>query len=610
MIAGWTYMIERNARRLTANVVVVCMLLMGSPLFVHSSFGQTVEGVNIEFLNPSSFSLADGIGILVSDKRPMSPDEGDTTYRLSAWVNALPPNPAVEFEILKAGISLLTLDEVTLVGSDTFEADWDIPNNLTEGTYTIRATVASGGVGIDTASQDVVINRLAERVEMTYPDSRGSTPESASFGTYAPLANSLPEGGATRGLPIGNIDGRNTGETPGNGASRVRAFYTVSPPGSRPEWISCGTETAPGDPLLGSAANNGVRCTLQAAEHQTFITAVALLANSSNQGFDTRLNGAGDATRVLNAYAQVPSSLSITDGENGRVNANADDSFSCWSVSSLLVDQYAREIAGANLDVHATGPADSLKFGRGLIDDSGQVPDRGGHATEPGFDCFGESDETEPDDQGEHQVIGGPDIKHLETVAGGTSDTGAWSFAIHVPAGAPSPTRATSYFSIWADEADDGSSANDDVFATGELCAAGMVGWGRAPEAPTPGTVPLLGCEPLGPAPEPEPEPEPRPTKDKISLRASDNAIFRGSRVVFSGRVSTVDAGCSSQRRVVLRSRKSGGAFRDRVETISASNGRWTLTRRVYRTRDWRVVARATDDCAALRSRVVRVTIV
>ena len=610
MIAGLTYRIHSSARRVISTVALTCMLLFSLPLFVQDSYGQSVGAVNIEFLNPSSFSLADGIGILVSDKRPVSPDEGDTTYRLSAWVNALPPEPAVEFEILKAGISLLTLDEVTMVGGDTFETDWDIPNNLTEGTYTVRATVASGGVGVDSVSQDVIINRVAERVEMTYPDSRGETPQSASFGTYSPLANSLSEGGATRGLPIGNIDGRNTGSTPGNGASRVRAFYTVSPPGSKPEWISCGTETAGGDALLGTAANNGVRCTLQEASHQTFVTAVALVANSSNNGFDTRLNGAGDATRVLNAYAQVPTALSITDGESGRIDENADGSFSCWSVTSLLVDQYGREVSGANLDVHASGPADSLKFGRGLIDDDGQVPDRGSHATEPGFDCFGESEDTEPDLQGEHQVIGGPDIKHLETVPSGTSDTGSWSFAIHVPTGAPTTTRATSYFSVWVDEMDDGSSANDDAFSTGELCAAGLVGWGRAPEAPEPGSVPLLACEPTPPDTEPEPEPEPRPTEDRLSLKVSDNAVFRGSRVVFSGRVATVDADCTPQRQVVLKSRKTGGVFRERVETIASTNGRWSLTRKIYKTRDWRVVAPASGDCERLRSKIVKVTVV
>ena len=131
------------------------------------------------------------------------------------------------------------------------------------------------------------------------------------------------EGGES-GLPVGNIDGRNTGSTPGNGASRVRAFYTVSSPGSKPDWIACGTETAPGDSLLRSAANNGVRCTLQYASHQTQITAVALVANNSQDEFDTRLNGAGDATRVLDAYAQLPGALTITEGETGQVDGKTD----------------------------------------------------------------------------------------------------------------------------------------------------------------------------------------------------------------------------------------------------------------------------------------------
>lgn len=597
-----------NLKRVSAGMLAACILLTIVPALTGRSLAQT-SAVNIEFLNPSSFSLADGVGILVSDKQPVSPDEGDTTYRLSAWVSALPPDPAVEFEILKAGVSLLTLDEITPIGTDTFEADWDIPNNLAEGTYTIRATVASGGVGIDTASQEVVINRVAERVEMTYPDSRADSAQPSSFGTYTPLGTALQDGIGARGLPVGNVDGVNTGNAPGSGASRVRAFYTVSPPGSKPDWIVCGTETAPGDALLGSAANNGVRCTLREAAHQTLVTAVALVANSSNGGFDARLNGAGDATRVLSPYAQFPSELSFVEGETGRVDSGPEG-YSCWSASVFLADQFGREITGANLDVHATGPTDALKFGRGFIDDSGQVPDRNNHASEPGFDCFGGSDDTEPEDQGEHQVIGGPDVKHIETVSSGTSDAGAWAFALHVPAGAPSPTRGTSYFSVWADEADDGSAVNDDAFATGELCVAGSVGWDRAPEAFESGSLPLFGCEPaIEPDPEPEPEPEPEPTQNKVTLRSSDSSVFRGSRVTFSGRVQTIDAACSPQRKVVLKSRKGDGRFRNRVDMITTSEGRWTLARRMYRTRDWRLVAPATDECERLRSRIVRVTV-
>ena len=64
---------------------------------VRSFYRMGVRGIQLTH-NERNY-LADGIGILVSDKRPVSPDEGDTTYRLSAWVNVLPPDPAVEFEI-------------------------------------------------------------------------------------------------------------------------------------------------------------------------------------------------------------------------------------------------------------------------------------------------------------------------------------------------------------------------------------------------------------------------------------------------------------------------------------------------------------------------------
>src|SRR5688572_23009177 len=87
-------------------VVLFCMTLMTASLAItpRSVIAQEVD-TTIAFLNPSSFA-ATPAGIIVSDRQPMRPETGDETYRLSAWVHQPPVNPAVEFELLRSGISL------------------------------------------------------------------------------------------------------------------------------------------------------------------------------------------------------------------------------------------------------------------------------------------------------------------------------------------------------------------------------------------------------------------------------------------------------------------------------------------------------------------------
>ena len=610
--------------------VVTPVALLAFPTNVQVSSAQ-INDAAIAFLNPSGYAPQEGVGIIVSDLPPSSPEQGDETYRLSAWISNPPPDPAVEFELLNNGVSLLTIDASKTVGADTFEADWDIPDTLPDGPYTMRATIASAGIGVDSVDQNIVIQRLADRAEITIPDNRGSGSDPVGqWGTYAPLAVQT-DGSGGRREPIGNIDGLNTGQAPGAGASRVMAFYSIATPGSKPDWIKCGSQGAPGAAIITSAANDGVRCTLQSHNHQTSVSAVALAANNANGQDNPELNQAGDATRVTNAYAQVPTLLEIVEGKQGQVEESPGGGFECYSVVVSLADQEGREINGANLDVHALGPNDGLRFDTGVFQTyGGIVPDRREHSTERGYDCLSRNDE-EVSDQAEHQVIAGPDIKHIESDAFGSEDDGTWGFDLFVPASGPSAERHTTFYSLWVDEQDDGTLVNDDLFASGELCTAGLVGWGATAQAYGGGPSGSLACEPPPPCPTPSPstnaaaagsqtgtcpggeDPEPPPpsaAKSRLSIDAARTTVRRNARLRFSGRIRSDEEACLGGRRVALQSRRGDRRFKTRNLILTDEDGSWSMRRRITKTSDWRArVGKVPNTCTGARSKVVRVKV-
>ena len=531
----------------------------------------------------------------------------------------------------------MTMDDTVMVGNDTFEVDWAIPDTLPDGMYTLRATLASAGLGITSVDQEVTINRLAERVEITDPVTRSASP--SRFGTIVPLAGQVPAEEAEGQLkPIGNIDGLNTGETDGSGTSRVRAFYTTSPPGSTPAWTVCGTENAPGDALLSGAANDGVRCTLESVSQQTAVTGVALLANNSNRGpYDGRLNQAGDATRVEDSYVQTPTTLEPLGDPVVQRDIGPDQEYGCQEVVVLLTDQYEREIVGANVDVNAVGPSDRLKFDTGILPPYGVVaPARGGHAMELGYDCFGGSDRETPGEQGEHQVIGGPDLKHVESDSFGTEDTGEWGFNLYIPAGEVSDARYITQYVVWLDEGNDGSMINDDGCGADELSTFGSIGWGGdptvaeavtfdlhcEPHPPTTcpggpalpdGTCPTVAPTPSespSPTPTPTSKPDPKPVRDDITLRASDRKVPQRKAVVFRGRVRSAKASCKVNRPIRLASRRGPGKkFKVRDRTLTNNVGRWSFRRKMRVTSQWRAVARRTPGCPRLRTRILKVSV-
>lgn len=591
--------------RLFGMFLAVTLAFLGLPAVTASA--QSATEPKIAFLNPSGFATRTGVGILVSDTTPSRPVAGRSTYRLSAWTSGATSGAGVEFELFKSGVSLETIEYNATASLDTFEADWNISDALPDGSYTLRATLFSDNEAVTTVDQDIVLARVAERATINYPTLNGAegTPADGSFGTYAALATELPEKeAATRRLPVGNIDASHTGAAPGTGTSYVRAFYTVSSPGSVPEWIECGTEGAPGSATLSSHANDGIRCTLQDPAHQTAVTAVAAVPNSAQGAFDPAMNGVGDATRVTEAYAQTPAALALLPGSSGEtIPAGDDGEFKCHVAKVHLEDDRGREVAGANLDVNASGPNDKLRFDRGPLAPKAQAPDRQSHATEAGHDCL--ADTSRVGDQAEHQILGGPDIKHLETLPAGSDDSGNWSFGLWTPGDSVTPGRVSARFTAWLDEGDDGCLTNDDRFSVGEMSVSGVVGFGSAPPSPEPfaASDPVLCTPPIADEP-PTDEPGPR----EITLVTDQTIAQKGSRLRVTGTISSAYSSCLREQSVKVKRRRPGYRFKTVAEVVSDGSGSFTARVPVRGgANDYRAVAVKTDSCLKARSEHVRV---
>lgn len=621
-----------TARVIIGGFLVLATLVLGLP---NISLGQ-VPDPTVEFLNPSEFARREGGDalIIVSDKQPSAGTGAatlaDTTYRLSAWARDVPPSAGVEFELLTtAGVPLDVIGVGQPVGSDTWEFDWDIPMTQPDGNFTLRATLFQGEVGVDTDDVDVTINRVADRAELTYPNTRPSQhqlfPAIGEYGTYAALDTALPQTGATtRKPPVGNHDVILTsGASSQSKTTHVQAFYTVSSPGTEPEWISCGDE-----PNTGSGAQNGVRCELAVPEHQTQVTAAAAVANVdrdtvSGEPGRSQFHEAGDATRVLAPYVQQITEIVFTDGNRAR--NNRDDRtglFGCGAdITGRVSDQENREIASANLDAHAWAPGDRLLFDNATVStirtaSANKAPDRTSHADEPTFVCSTESQQ-QAGRQGRHNLFGRADKKHIETTGSGSSESGTWTIKLRNE----QQSNGTTSFLIWVDEVDDGCAVNNDQFNIGELAAFGSQGWGVDPADPetedptqtptcTPGATPTP--TPTGsPSPTPTTSPSETPSGERsINLQSNKRRVRRGRPVTFSGSITADMPECETGERVNLMAKRANdGRFRRVGVAQTDATGDYRVVVRPRRTKFYRAVAPANGPCELARSNIIRVRV-
>ena len=594
-------MYKRNGTtRGTALLSAALLVVASTMVLAGTSFGQIVP--KIAFLNPSSFASAGERGLIVSDAAPtVGPgccEGAGSGYRLSAWVSNAPPGSSVFFQVVQRAIDI-EITETSSPSPNMWEANWSIPPEILDGTAKLYAYLVLNEEPIAVAEADVTIMRVQEHAHLNYPAPGGA------FGTYAALADSLTEGeAATRTPPAGVVDAWYNDEAD---IAYVRALYTTSDPGSEPVWNVCGTETN-----TASGALNGIRCTVK-PEDQLRVTAIAAVANDSPDDYENRFNQAGDAVAVSNPYAQDLTNFSMVTAGVQRVEREtvSKQYFCSESESAVLKDQVGRQIVGANVDVHAAGPSDTLKFNTfSTVLTINQAPDRGTHVEEEAFDCTGQRtaapaalpSNANPDTQGEHPRFGAPDRKHIESLPGGTNDLGIFGFRVRAT------VEGMTEWTMWVDEADDGCLANDDTFTSGEMFVHGAIGWSQ--DAFASGPQPYEAFVPCTPAAGPSPSPSPTtPEVDgsrTISATVTPSPVVIGKPARFKGKIDAVASVCENLQKVVLKVRKPGQRFVTRKVTTTDERGRFTLSHIARTPRDYRVVAPPTSTCDRARSTIIR----
>ena len=426
----------------------------------------------IEFLNPSKYETPE----IVSDK----PDN-DEAYHLVAWVANRPADAIVVFKAqpTDGGNEVTICEPATRVPStnDTYECFWDLDAAGTPSDdYNVHAILYSNtatpsgspsgspsptGTGpreVDRDTETVTADDQAETVEIEYPVNGGAV------GVYDPVG---PQ-------PAAFVMDVQTSED----ADNARAFYSESPVGTEPSWKTCRQQTT----VFFSDGTQRIGCELQDGDDETtLITAVAAVATTDDPdrapgpppiddpcipvptatncpGDPTGIEGSGDAHRVTR-YVQRPNSVELPAPSRNTPNQNGN--FSCQELTATVRDQSGRPIWRVNMDVHAQGPGDEVRFGSiANRTNRFKAPDQGNHTTENTDTCAADPAQTNSPSQGRHPTTPGNDSKHIESVEG--SDTsGRFTFAVRSPG-----PEGTSTVTAWADQDDNDERQTAEPFDT------------------------------------------------------------------------------------------------------------------------------------------------
>ena len=387
------------------SALVISLVMPASP---------AVAAPSIAFINPSGYTDPPPV---ISDVTDM-----DNNVHLVAWTKETPPQALVEFELQPTGQNPATFT-ATRVSPDAWETFVPLPDSYADGTnYTLRARLYRGVPGnadeVANADMTVEINQsevpppIAETVELAYPDNGGT------LGIFRPKDK----------RPNALLDYQAS-----VGTERVRAFYTLSQPGATPQWETCGN-SVPTDDGAGR-----VRCTLSEGHAPNGVTAVAMVSNKTSPSAppNPQLDDSGDAHRVY-PYLQKPDAVEVE-------SASKSPSRTCSVVRAVVTDQFARPIAGANVDVHAKGPTDRLRFASSPGQTNPFKPPDVAHALkESAKRC---SDNSDFRRQADHNAAG-PDSKHIESEKG-TTNAGAFAFGLRSRSVGETSGR------VWVDRNDD-----------------------------------------------------------------------------------------------------------------------------------------------------------
>jgi hypothetical protein len=526
----------------------------------------------------------------------------NASYRLSAWTANAPQGALVEFELVPGDVTGLT-KPMTIgagqpVASDTFEYQWDIaegPTGVSEGIHDLKTTL------YDANSEELAVDTM--KVSFLH----GAT-EPAEDNNVPAVDLIYPVSGGQLGqftAPNGRTNSVLESKSSKKGIFTVQAWFTTSLPGTAPVWKLCNARESD----VGFA--DGVRCTyptddastkeINEAVDPSQVTAVGLAGRA-------REDGTADVARVL-PYVQEITALgsqllakSSTTGGPSATTAgtltkqkNEAGLFPCSDWFRVKVtDQVGRAIAGANLDAHAQGPTDQLKFHNGYLSADTtppvfQPPSEGHSFPETATKCNSTHDAEAK--QGEHGLGGQPDRKHIETMAG-SRDSGLIDFALQTDQ--PGTTQLT----VWAEKKD------DDKFCSGEPSVAVAFGWGTDQAPSAQGEQPADCVE----IPDPEPTEEPVDGSRTAAIEPSATAVKTGRSTTIVGSIDAANDLCEAGQTLKLKAKKpSARRFRTIATGTTDAFGLSGFQVKIERTKVYRVVAPVAGECALAKSTVRRI---
>ncbi|MFP5352577.1 MAG: calcium-binding protein [Actinomycetota bacterium] len=542
--------VARFILALVASVLVVLLGLMamssgpnGALVFAQATATPTESpsptGPSIKLLNPSP---AYNPGLEPTGELPDDPkisdkfDGVDTAYHVVALVSQAPPNAVVEASWqpavgLEQTVGLLQRHPEA---PEIWEFYWDIPDTMSEGSGEFIVRLYQQGVaGAEEVASDSSPAELRHRgtygagdpqpaeetVEITWPAQSGQ------------LGFHRPKGGSWKAV----VEGLGSGpETVGNrlagGVQRVYVFYSTAGPGDAPAFTACGNVN-PGGARPDGSVPWSLSCTLGGKTAPSEVTAIAAVAAEVDQAARTGLLTQESAdVHLTDGYVQDVSRMTldlygVRSGESAAYPSGErrQAAQGCLIFEVLVKDHLGRPVQGANVDVHMQGPNDQAGFGADGLNSSSSEdsakknPDKGEHATEPSRYCYDDID-TPSDDRGsdafaetigEHNVPGGADIKHIESVAGTGLDStanaqtayryGPGVFRFSIFSFNPGFTDLTA----WIDDAPlaneaDTREADDDLLGTGEISDTVRAQWLSAPMsisiAPRADSAPVGEC--------------------------------------------------------------------------------------------------------------------
>ncbi|MEA2476297.1 MAG: hypothetical protein QOC87_496 [Actinomycetota bacterium] len=542
----------------------------------------TPTASTVAFINPSTgmtatsqLNMTGTPEVSAKPKTPGGTDPEAATYHINSWGANLPPNPLVQYFYYPTGGTdpATPIGFATRAGTDAFEYFWQSSSMPADGAYTLCAvlsnldTTTQTATPVAQATQDVNVNNQdgdptnptsdqdarGDTVEITYPTNSGLlgayTPPNPTSASPAPPSNFIMDVKVSPGsMP------------PDGGTVYVKGFYSLTPPGgSEPTWKSC-----TGYAKVTQGKVNNLLCTLAAGDSPSSINAVGALANDTPSQFPSaqpQFDDSTDGHRVATHITQVPTQVSLNPS-SVIVGKDSNGALPCRPVTATVTDQEspARPIAKVNVDVHATGPTNSIRFD--IVDTASGAPQN--HLQDPAYDCKNGGNSGV---EGDHVGAGGGglDTKHIESTSG-TTASGTYVFELH------SDDIGTTSLSAWADTDD------DDVAGPSDPVAAGSITWATtAPSSTTPTPTASPSTSPTASTSPTTPSPSTSSSSPGTVFTVITDLSIAYSNGDFHGRAKAGTSQCRTGRSVTIKKSRRGPDKTLAVEVTKGQRGKYRL---------------------------------